>query len=72
MNNLIPVFKPLIEKEEVASLFSLEHVPDTLGSLRQIKKLLKPDGILYLVVPNMFSENTADMIRSKHAFHCMI
>ena len=55
--------------EIVASLFSLEHVPDTLGSLRQIKKLLKPDGILYLVVPNMFSENTADMIVVDHLHH---
>lgn len=34
---------------------TLEHLPEPLNSLEQIKKLLKPGGILYIGVPNIMN-----------------
>ncbi|MFA5133285.1 MAG: methyltransferase domain-containing protein [Patescibacteria group bacterium] len=34
---------------------TLEHLPEPLASLSQIKKLLKPQGILYIGVPNILN-----------------
>ncbi len=33
----------------------LEHLPEPANSLEQIKKLLRPDGILYIGVPNVMN-----------------
>lgn len=32
----------------------LEHLPDQPGALRRIEELLKPGGVLYLLVPNKY------------------
>jgi SAM-dependent methyltransferase len=53
----------------VTSFFSMEHVPDPLAELRTIRRLLTADGVLYLVVPNMYQANTADMIVVDHVQH---
>jgi len=34
---------------------TLEHLPEPLSSLEQIKKLLKPGGVLYIGVPNVMN-----------------
>lgn len=34
---------------------TLEHLPEPVASLEQIKKLLKPEGILYIGVPNLMN-----------------
>jgi SAM-dependent methyltransferase len=53
----------------VTSFFSLEHVPDPQADLNRIRQLLKPDGYVYVIVPNMYSENTADMLVIDHIQH---
>lgn len=53
----------------VSSMFSMEHVSNPLVELRTIANLLKPGGYLYIVVPNMYSENIFDMIVVDHVQH---
>jgi len=53
----------------VSSMFSLEHVVNPLSELRTISDLLKPGGYLYIVVPNMYSENIFDMVVVDHVQH---
>ena len=53
----------------VSSMFSLEHVISPLDELRTISNLIKPGGYLYLVVPNMYSENIFDMVVVDHVQH---
>ena len=53
----------------VTSMFSLEHVVDPLSELKKISSLLRPDGFLYIVVPNMYSENMFDMVVVDHIHH---
>jgi 2-polyprenyl-3-methyl-5-hydroxy-6-metoxy-1,4-benzoquinol methylase len=52
----------------VTSFFSFEHVVNPLKELEDIKKLLKKDGLLYLLVPNIL-ENTGDFIVVDHIHH---
>lgn len=53
----------------VTSLFSLEHVPDPLEILRQVRLLLKDGGTFYIIVPNMYSENDSDILVVDHLHH---
>jgi SAM-dependent methyltransferase len=52
----------------VTSFFSLEHIVEPAKALDTIASLLKPDGLLYGVVPNAFS-NIADMVVVDHVNH---
>ncbi len=53
----------------VTSFFSMEHVPQPISELRTIRRLLSPTGLLYLVVPNMYRSNAADMLVVDHIQH---
>ncbi len=52
----------------VTSFFSLEHMARPQDALRQIYQVLKTDGLIYGIVPNVFT-NTADMIVVDHVNH---
>jgi hypothetical protein len=52
----------------VTSFFAFEHTPDPIKELRTIQKLLKIDGYVYMIVPNMY-ENTGDFIVADHIHH---
>ena len=52
----------------VTSFFSLEHITRPLEVVRNIVRLLKPGGVFYGIVPNVFT-NTADLIVIDHANH---
>lgn len=52
----------------VTSFFSMEHIPTVTDSAREIGNLLKPGGVFYFVVPNVFS-NSADFIVVDHCNH---
>jgi SAM-dependent methyltransferase len=52
----------------VLSFYALEHVVDLQEAIGNIKKLLKPGGIFYFLVPNVY-ENTADFIVADHVNH---
>ncbi|NOR71483.1 MAG: methyltransferase domain-containing protein [Methylomarinum sp.] len=52
----------------VTSFFAFEHTPDPLKELAIIKGLLKDNGLVYIVVPNVF-ENPADFIVADHVHH---
>jgi len=52
----------------VTSFFSLEHIPQPKETLSSIRTLLKPGGIFYCVVPNVFS-NIADFLVIDHVNH---
>jgi SAM-dependent methyltransferase len=52
----------------VTSFFSLEHIPTVKQTMRDIVDLLKPGGIFYCIVPNVFS-NIADFIVVDHCNH---
>lgn len=52
----------------VLSFYALEHVADLHEAISNIKKLLKPGGIFYSLVPNVY-ENTADFIVADHVNH---
>lgn len=52
----------------VLSLYALEHVADLPEAIGTIKKLLKPGGIFYFIVPNVY-ENPADFIVADHVNH---
>ena len=52
----------------VTSFFSLEHIPRPAESMREIAGLLKPGGIFYAIVPNVFT-NVADFIVVDHCNH---
>jgi 2-polyprenyl-3-methyl-5-hydroxy-6-metoxy-1,4-benzoquinol methylase len=52
----------------VTSFFSMEHIPAVADSVRTITNLLKPGGVFYFVVPNVFS-NSADFIVVDHCNH---
>jgi SAM-dependent methyltransferase len=52
----------------VTSFFSLEHVTDPRRTVSTIRTLLRDDGLLYFVVPNLFT-NTADLVVIDHVHH---
>ena len=52
----------------VTSFFSLEHIPTVAVTMHDIVRLLKPGGVFYGVVPNVFS-NVADFIVVDHCNH---
>lgn len=52
----------------ITSFFAFEHTPDPLQELVTIKSLLKPDGLIYLLVPNVF-DNVGDFIVADHIHH---
>ena len=52
----------------ITSFFAFEHTPDPLKELRTIKTLLKPDGLVYILVPNVF-DNVGDFIVADHVHH---
>ncbi len=52
----------------VTSFFALEHVADPRGLVRAVAGLLKPGGIFYCLVPNVYA-NIADFIVADHVNH---
>lgn len=52
----------------VTSFFSLEHIPDVTDTVAEIVRVLKPGGIFYCIVPNVFG-NHADFIVIDHCNH---
>ncbi len=52
----------------VTSFFSLEHAADAEASTKQIGSVLKPGGLLYAIVPNIFT-NIADLVVVDHVNH---
>lgn len=52
----------------VVSFFVLEHVENPLQVLRAQAEVLKPGGVLYFLVPNVY-ENSADFIVADHLSH---
>lgn len=52
----------------VTSFFAFEHTPDPLKELASIKRLLRPGGLIYMIVPNVY-ENGGDFIIADHVHH---
>jgi 2-polyprenyl-3-methyl-5-hydroxy-6-metoxy-1,4-benzoquinol methylase len=52
----------------VTSFFAFEHTPNPLKELATIKNLLNDNGLVYLIVPNVF-ENIGDFIVADHVHH---
>jgi len=52
----------------VTSFFAFEHTPDPLKELAAIKQLLKPSGMVYMIVPNVYA-NVGDFIVADHVHH---
>lgn len=52
----------------VCSFFMLEHVENPLDILRKKYSLLKPEGTVYFVVPNLY-KNMADLLVLDHVNH---
>jgi SAM-dependent methyltransferase len=55
----------------VMSYFVLEHVSDIHGVIQHMKRLLKPTGVLYAIVPNCLV-NIADLVVVDHVNHFTI
>lgn len=54
--------------DAVYSFFVLEHVLSVPEALAELARVLKPDGALYLVVPNLF-RNSGDLLVVDHVNH---
>jgi len=52
----------------VLSFYALEHIAELQQAITNIKELLKPGGILYFIVPNVYG-NIADFIVADHINH---
>jgi SAM-dependent methyltransferase len=52
----------------VTSFFAFEHTPDPIKELKNIKNVLKPGGLFYCIVPNIF-DNNGDFIVADHVHH---
>jgi 2-polyprenyl-3-methyl-5-hydroxy-6-metoxy-1,4-benzoquinol methylase len=52
----------------VTTFFAFEHTPEPLKELASIKKLVKPEGLIYMIVPNVY-ENAGDFIVADHVHH---
>lgn len=50
----------------ITSLLSLEHVQDPIEEIRKLRLLLSSQGVIYTIVPNMYSENQMDMLVADH------
>lgn len=53
----------------ITSLLSLEHVCNPVREIDNLRSLLAPSGFLYILVPNMYSENKIDMLVADHIHH---
>ena len=67
------IYKPKSEWHSkfdcITSFFSLEHVPDPRRTLSEMSSLLKTSGIVYIIVPNVYSINRADLLVVDHLHH---
>jgi SAM-dependent methyltransferase len=52
----------------VTSFFAFEHISDPIGELKKIRGVLKPGGLFYCIVPNVF-DNNGDFIVADHVHH---
>jgi 2-polyprenyl-3-methyl-5-hydroxy-6-metoxy-1,4-benzoquinol methylase len=52
----------------VTSFFAFEHTPDPVKELINVKNILKPGGLFYCIVPNIF-DNNGDFIVADHVHH---
>lgn len=52
----------------VLSFFALEHSADPRGFVRQIAEVVRPDGKVHVVIPNMY-RNISDLVVIDHAQH---
>lgn len=52
----------------VLSFYALEHVADLDEAIGNVKSLLKPGGVFYFIVPNVYT-NIADFIVADHINH---
>jgi len=52
----------------ISLVHTLEHVPNPLTFLKQVKKLLNPNGLLLIQVPN-YSQNAFDVLLFEHMSH---
>jgi len=52
----------------VLSFYALEHISDLQGALVDIKQMLKPGGMFYFIVPDVY-QNPADFIVADHINH---
>lgn len=52
----------------VLSLFSLEHVDDPRGFIRVLRQLLRANGRVHLIVPNLY-QNVSDLLVADHVNH---
>jgi SAM-dependent methyltransferase len=53
----------------VTSFFSMEHMVDPYSELAKIWGVLKQGGIFYVVIPDMYRDNYADMLVVDHVQH---
>jgi SAM-dependent methyltransferase len=54
--------------DAVLSFYALEHVANLDEAIDNVRKLLRPGGIFYFLVPNVY-ENAADFIVADHVNH---
>ena len=52
----------------VLSLFALEHTSDPRGFVRELRKLLRANGRVHLIVPNLY-RNVSDLLVADHVNH---
>lgn len=52
----------------ITIVYVIEHLPDPVGTLKQLKRLLKPDGILFVQTSN-YLENPFDLLVVDHCSH---
>ncbi len=52
----------------VMSFFVIEHVVDPADALDRMARLLKPGGVIYFIIPNVYT-NTADFVVADHVNH---
>jgi SAM-dependent methyltransferase len=52
----------------VTSFYSLEHIPEPRATLKTIAGLLRPGGVLYAIVPDVY-QNVGDFVVSDHVNH---
>ena len=60
-------FQTSMQYDAVVLIHSFEHISDPVVTLQQIRTLLKPDGCLFIEVPNFFS--TTGFYRKRKGVH---